>query len=207
MKKFLGVLLVAVFMVLPMSAVAGIITTADMTITGSNPIVNVGGGASWYGDYDTNNNPLGGTLEVFCVENADLIPTETYDFMEIINGEMDGKYDALVKSTWFANEFVTGDATKVDAQIAIWYAMGVGTNFGGSSNAESLYDSWNSGLADANSYVSDWALAVSPDGQGLNWGDQGQNFLVQNPVPVPSALFLLASGLLGLAGASRKKIA
>jgi len=207
MKKLIYSILITAFSILPITASATYISTEYMDVDASGLTWN-----NYYADYDAKVNPFGGSTEVFCVENANMDGTNVqYDFYTIGDdladfGVNDSWLAALTQATWYANWFLNSDQTeqnKKDAQVAAWYAIGF------NSTANYLVDRFNE-ATDQAAYASNWLLAVNPAlGQAgtIQMGQIGQNYLVNAPAPVPepSTMLLLGSGLLGLAYYRRRK--
>lgn len=170
--------------------------------------------------------------EVYCVENATATTSaQPYDYWTIdasLNSIIDP--DQYIEATWLAEWGLTqtGPQTqefyKAVTQVAIWeviiesvtnatpYSLSDGnvTATGGHQTAaQTLLDGdFATALGDGtwDDYASYWLLAVNPTG-GLNPVDPlsaYQNFLVPNPVPIPSAILIFGSGLVALVGVRRK---
>lgn len=197
MKKILGLLLLSAFLVTPMNAFATLLFTDSMDMDAGGAVWN-----RWYTDYQSDEYG-----EAFCVENADMngnyVPYDFYRIDKTLEDTVGASYIGLLtEATWYANQWATGSASKTDAQVAIWLTLGMGTA-APTSGAGSLMTEF--GLAnDQDAYVSNWLWAVNPAGEPIEIGVNGQNYLVQNPVPEPATMLLLGTGLLGFAGFRRK---
>ena len=194
MKKTFGMLILVFLLTLPLSASAGYIGTYYMNVDASTP--SAWPSYPYLADYDGTLDGI--SYEVFCVEAQNMNGgTVLYDFYtideslkNIINIDI---YDEIVISTWYAGEFAASngilteadDAAKAAAQINIWDTM-----FPANATSSSGYDD----------YIDDWLLAVIDDDNDpytILWNSGNQNYLV--PVPEPANMFLMGTGLLGLA--------
>ena len=175
--------------------------------------------------------PSPGLVDVYCVESMPGSTSAlTYEFWTIDNSlPLLDPSDAnrYIEATWLAHWGLSQsgdqDKNKAIAQIAIWevllessgitYDLGLGNvraSGGNKAAAQTLLDgAFNLALGDATwgDHASDWLLAVNPTGlDPIDALLDYQNYLVPSPAaaPIPSTVFMLGSGLLGLAGIRRK---
>jgi hypothetical protein len=175
-----------------------------------------------------NDNSNDGKWEAFCISKDELKNYTPYDqFTFYTSDYLIGKYNQSNSSTqydqntvnfvtWAANwstttnyynsTFSTQDKVKGLGQGAIWYALGVDTNVQAGIDYNLLKGIFST-ATDKSDYTSQWLVAMNGNlGPATRCDISNQDFLIKaSPVPVPSSILLLGSGLLGLIGVGRRK--
>lgn len=227
MKRHIFILIVALFLFFPFYANANTISPVNMYLSASAPIgkVSLDGGKPIlvYLDYElTTNTTLLDSKEVFCVEDAKgILGWSNYSLIplnEIDPSNNMAKYQAAADIA--EAYYNSSEDDKAAAQIAIWETVFDWGNsedlssgnfqYYASSGNQDYTDKVNDILGRQFANTNNWWLAVSPvlSGTGTSFteGEDGQNYLVRMaPAPEPATMFLFGTGLLGLAGFTRKK--
>jgi hypothetical protein len=192
MRKLAVFFAVALLLCIPLSANAmTYLGSGSLSVEASGPT-----GGVYYLDYDgtvtsSNFGYTTGLEEVFCVSSQSLVSPVNVDFYALTSGIS----AAMSQAAWIADNWTswgTSDTIKGEAQKAIWAVLGVMNIMEGSGtdftifNASAAYSSYTT----VNWYFADAANA--------------QDFLTPSKVPIPAAVWLLGSGLLGLVGIRRR---
>lgn len=207
-KNGLLLLLILAFVVLfgsPTFSVAStftLVSESDFGVNISATFKNNDGSTLYSGDvytgYHLNTDKLG-TLDAFCVENAFSQNGSTYELLPVPTN--------LQQAASLAHNFWSGsnqsDLDRAIVQVAIWELVL------GSSKFQYVSGLDDGSLALVSSLVENPGMYT---GGNMSWAHNGglgmenlgsQDYLVNASVPIPSSLYLLGAGVVGLVAVRR----
>jgi hypothetical protein len=190
-------------------AVLSISAKADPTLTFNSSSGSIG-------PYNLTLNP-GGALSLFCLNDLNEIQAgeswgvtvhDAASYLGSASGSTGFEYE---EEAYIYSKYNGSNAT--DVQEALWKIFDSGENISGDAAAQSMVSAaagfgyTASFLNNYNIYIYDGGAIHDQDGNSLP-----QNFIGTDPnppsiTPEPSSLILFGSGLVGLAGVARRKLA